>query len=166
MHDLLLNTLVTKQAQFSPSVLDIVARTRALGLHKVAAHTHNCAEYGLPEVIKELGTKLAYAHLKQQKIASGLTSLRDLHADNTIKLADIGRWINKGTQLQNLLQTGRRKVAPGSLIHPGQTIGGSSSIGKLPSMPPGAPAQALPMQRMPTAPPPTAAPHSALFSGR
>lgn len=114
MHDLLLNQLTTKRAQLNPHVLDIVLRTRQLGLHKVAAHTNNCAEYGLAEVIRDLGTKLAYAHLKQQKIASGLGSLRELQLANIIKLS------NQQTlqAIRNLPSLGRQMGPMGRAMPP------------------------------------------------
>lgn len=143
MHDLLLNTLTAKTAQLSPSVLDIVNRTRTLGLHKVAAHTHNCVEYGLQDVIRELGTKLAYAHLKHQKIASGLESLRELHQDQTVKLS---LFRHSGTAVSSLLTAAKQAPLPLK----GNLSAARSGIGSLPPPPPGVQAaERLPMGRLP-----------------
>jgi hypothetical protein len=78
--------LAANYTQLSPSVIDLVSRTRSVGLHKIAAHFRGQNDFGLEDAIKELSVKLAYEYLKRQKIASGLSSLRDLHVDNTVKL--------------------------------------------------------------------------------
>lgn len=87
----LTDKLAANYDKLPAAVLDIVNRTRTVGLHKIAAQLRNKKDFGLEDVVKELGTKLAYEYLKQQKIASGLKSLRDLHTDGTVKLSGLLR---------------------------------------------------------------------------
>ncbi len=83
--------LASNYAALSPTVQDVVNRVRTVGLHKVAAQLRNKQDFGLEDAISELSVKLAYEFLKQQKIASGLNSLRDLHKNNTVKLSGLLR---------------------------------------------------------------------------
>lgn len=83
--------LAANYNQLSPSVLSVVSRARTVGLHKIAAQLRNKKDFGLEDAVRELSTKLAYEYLKQQKIASGLSSLRDLHTDDTVKLSGLLR---------------------------------------------------------------------------
>lgn len=129
MYDQLTTTLYSKTAQLSPAVLDIINRTRVVGLHKVAAHITNRDEFTLRDAIQELGTKLAYEHLKNQKIASGLGSLRELHNADIVKLSSLGRMIGKGTTetWQNLMPRAMRKSPPGAPAMPHLLPGGGTA---------------------------------------
>jgi hypothetical protein len=86
------------QPGLSPHILDIVGRVRTVGLHKIAAQLRNKETFGLDDALKELGTKLSYDYLKQQKIASGLRSLSALHADGTVKIGQMFRLTGGGIQ--------------------------------------------------------------------
>jgi hypothetical protein len=159
MYDQLTTTLYSKTAQLNPAVLDIINRTRVVGLHKVAAHITNRDEFTLRDAIQELGTKLAYEHLKNQKIASGLGSLRELHNADIVKLSNLGRMFGKGTAetWQNLMPRAMRKPAPGASVMPPHLSGGGT-VGPLPKNTAPTVAERVPMGRLPTAPPATPTP--------
>ena len=160
MYDQITTTLYSKTAQLNPAILDIINRTRVVGLHKVAAHISNRTEFTLRDAVQELGTKLAYEHLKNQKIASGLGSLRELQGAGIVKLStSIGRMHN-GAWQDMLTAAKRRTPAPGASVMPSHLSGGGK-VGPLPvnaahAAPAGA--ERVPMGRLPTAPPATPTP--------
>lgn len=168
MHDQLITELTAKHAQLSPAVHRVIAGTRQLGLHKVAAFSSNAAEYNLQNVIYELGTKLAYDHLKRQKIASGLRSLNDLEQDNVIKLANVGlfqRGVKKTLENQHGALHGVLNLTPKRPLPPPipggtQITEATRGVSKLPSMPPpsAVATERVPMGRLPLKPAPAAAP--------
>jgi len=130
MYDQITTTLYRKTAQLNPAILDIVNRTRVVGLHKVAAHITERDEFTLRDAVQELGTKLAYDYLKNQKIASGLGSLRELHNADIVKFA-MFRHVPGG--VENLLR--KRRVLPGTPKMP-QTFGGPTSVHMPSDLPP------------------------------
>lgn len=119
----LTDKLAANYDRLPASVIDIVSRTRTVGLHKVAAQLRNKKDFGLEDVVRELGTKLAYGYLKQQKIASGLASLRDLHADNTVKLSGLLR-LGPGIA-KELIPAAKGAVKPTAL---GTTFGAAKRV--------------------------------------
>jgi len=161
MYDQLTTTLYNKTAQLNPAVLDIINRTRVVGLHKVAAHITNRDEFTLRDAIQELGTKLAYEHLKNQKIASGLGSLRELQGAGIVKLStSIGMMSGHGateTWKDLLTRASMRKPVPGAAVMPSHLSGGGT-VGPLPGGAASAVAERVPMGRLPTAPPATPTP--------
>ena len=75
--------------ELSPAMQDVMQRVRQTGLHKVAAQLRGVPEFTLHTGMQELAFKLAYTHLRNQKIASGIRSLTDLEAAGVIKSANI-----------------------------------------------------------------------------
>ena len=157
MYDQITTTLYSKTAQLNPAILDIINRTRVVGLHKVAAHISNRPEFTLRDAVQELGTKLAYEHLKNQKIASGLGSLRELQGAGIVKLSNsVGQMVGHGANetWKNLLNLAKRKPAPGATVMP-RTLSGGGTMGPVPTSVAPAVAERVPMGRLPTAPPAT-----------
>jgi len=98
-----MENIITKlgsQTSLSPAMLNVVQGVRQVGLHKIAAQMRGQDAFGLEHAVFELGTKLAYNYLKQQKIASGIRSLKTLEAQGDIKLAaGFGQMARQGQEL-------------------------------------------------------------------
>jgi hypothetical protein len=85
----LVNKIASQRDALSPAIQDLVARVGQVGLHKIAAQMRGKESLELRDVITELATKLAYQHLKQQKVAAGLASLKNLEASGSVKLSQM-----------------------------------------------------------------------------
>lgn len=69
-----------------PAIRELIARHN--GLHKSAGAVLGVeGELDLRAVVTAIGTKLAYAHLRQQRIESGLASLRLLKTGSEVAQA-------------------------------------------------------------------------------
>lgn len=112
----------------SPAMQDVMQRVRQVGLHKIAAAQYGYDDFTLAHAVLELGTKLAYQHLKQQKIATGMRALQSLEADNTVKLSNVFRLKDMKSMMPKAEQAAPA-LRPGAMFGSGQqaTVGGNLS---------------------------------------
>lgn len=89
MSDLIMEKLGSQS--LSPAMQTVMLRAKSAGLHKIAANMRGVDNFTFRDAVLELSTKLAYDHLKRQKIASGMRALRALEASGDIKLAALKR---------------------------------------------------------------------------
>lgn len=111
----------------SPAMQDVVLRAKSAGLHKIAATMRGQEEFTFRNAILELSTKLAYDHLKQQKIASGMCSLRALEASGAIKLSSMARMPQPGQNAMTIMEQIAKKSKGAPAPMPA-TLGGGQGI--------------------------------------